>query len=98
MGEWNGQGNALKSFVINCLQKASFQITGCLPKCTINRYKFQDRADGQKDVFEMRKDWISSFYLSTRTTTNHTSVETYSYDEQAESINYTKYKISYLII
>ena len=32
----------------------------------------------------MRKDWLSSFYLSTRTTTNYTSVESYSYDEQAE--------------
>ena len=67
------------------MEKASFQITGCLPKCTINRYKFQERAYGQEDIFDMRKNWISSFYLSTRTTINHTSVETYSYDEQAEN-------------
>ena len=37
----------------------------------------------------MRKDWISSFYLSTKTTTNRKSVETYSYDEQVNICNNT---------
>ena len=38
----------------------------------------------------MKRDWISSFYLSTRTTTNHTSVETYSYDEQVKLCSVTE--------
>ena len=65
--------------------KFSF-FNGCFPKCTTRThvYNFQEKINGKNDIFEMRKDWISSFYLFTRTTTNYTSVESYSYDEQAE--------------
>ena len=53
--------------------------TGCLQKCTVLKYTYQS-----KNVEEAtwRKDWLSSFYLSSRTTTYHTSEENYSYDEQ----------------
>ena len=54
--------------------------TGCKPKCNIQKYDFQITKD--EDITNMRKEWISSFYLSTKTTTNLKSVETYSYDEQ----------------
>ena len=54
--------------------------TGCKPKCNIQKYDFHITND--EDITNMRKDWISSFYLSTKTTTNLKSVETYSYDEQ----------------
>ena len=53
--------------------------TGCMPKCTILHYKFepQDSADS-----DWRKEWISSFYLSARTTAYSNSEDHYSYDEQ----------------
>ena len=53
--------------------------TGCLQKCTVLKYTYQ-----YKNVEEAtwRRDWLSSFYLSSRTTTYHTSEENYSYDEQ----------------
>ena len=54
--------------------------TGCKPKCNTQKYDFQITKD--EDITNMRKEWISSFYLSTKTTTNLKSVETYSYDEQ----------------
>ena len=54
--------------------------TGCKPKCNIQKYDFHITYD--EDITNMRKEWISSFYLSTKTTTNLKSVETYSYDEQ----------------
>ena len=54
--------------------------TGCKPKCKTQKYDFHITND--EDITNMRKDWISSFYLSTKTTTNLKSVETYSYDEQ----------------
>ena len=58
--------------------------TGCKPKCNIQKYDFQLTND--EDIINIRKDWISSFYLSTKTTTNPKSVETYSYDEQVNII------------
>ena len=54
--------------------------TGCKPKCNIQKYDFHITND--EDITNMRKEWISSFYLSTKTTTNLKLVETYSYDEQ----------------
>ena len=53
--------------------------TGCRPKCTILHYKFepQDSADS-----DWRKKWISSFYLSARTTAYSNSEDHYNYDEQ----------------
>ena len=53
--------------------------TGCLPKCTTNTYMFH--LDLDEDV-TWRKDWISSFYLSSMTTTYPTIAEYFSYDEQ----------------
>ena len=58
--------------------------TGCKPKCNIQKYDFHITND--EDIINIRKDWISSFYLSTKTTTNLKSVETYSYDEQVNII------------
>ena len=58
--------------------------TGCKPKCNIQKYDFHITND--EDIINIRKDWISSFYLSTKTTTNPKSVETYSYDEQVKII------------
>ena len=58
--------------------------TGCKPKCNIQKYDFHITND--EDIINIRKDWISSFYLSTKTTTNPKSVETYSYDEQVNII------------
>ena len=58
--------------------------TGCKPKCNTQKYDFHITND--EDITNMRKDWISSFYLSTKTTTNLKSVETYSYDEQVNII------------
>ena len=53
--------------------------TGCLPKCVINKYVF-DQKENEKVTW--RKDWISSFYLSSETTTYQTSLESYSYEIQ----------------
>ena len=46
----------------------------------LRKYDFHITND--EDITNMRKDWISTFYISTKTTTNPKSVETYSYDEQ----------------
>ena len=51
--------------------------TGCVPKCQNLQYKF-DLKD-ETDV-TWRKDWVSSFYLSTDSTTYQISTEYYSYD------------------
>ena len=57
----------------------SIKKTGCLPKCTKHHFKFeQTRIANAK----WRKKWISSFYLSSRTTSYLNSVERYSYDIQ----------------
>ena len=63
-------------------KRNTIMITGCLPKCTTVNYNFQ--ISSEEDV-TWRKDWISSFYLNTRTTINYSSVESYSYDEQVLS-------------
>ena len=63
--------------------------TGCKPKCNIQKYDFHITND--EDITNMRKEWISSFYLSTKTTINPTSVETYSYDEQVAVIMRIKF-------
>ena len=55
--------------------------TGCLPKCITNYYKFL-LSDEEDAIW--RKDWISSFYLSTTATSYYTFVENYSYDEQVD--------------
>ena len=65
-------------------KRSIIRTTGCLPKCTTHSYDFH-LTDDEDAIW--RKDWISSFYLSTRTTTNHNSVETYSYDEQVLKLN-----------
>ena len=53
--------------------------TGCVPKCQNLQYKFD-----LKDEIDVtwRKDWVSSFYLSTDSTTYQISTEYYSYDQQ----------------
>ena len=53
--------------------------TGCVPKCQNLQYKFN-----LKDEIDVtwRKDWVSSFYLSTDSTTYQISTEYYSYDQQ----------------
>ena len=59
--------------------KATIKTTGCLPKCTILEYDFQRTA---KEKVIWKRDWISSFYLSTSSTTLKTIAQNYSYDEQ----------------
>ena len=62
--------------------------TGCLPKCTNHKYSFEFHSNTDYvDATLWRKNWISSFYLSTRTTISTTSVESYSYDEQVKVAN-----------
>ena len=62
--------------------------TGCLPKCTSHKYSFEFHSNTDYvDATLWRKNWISSFYLSTRTTISTTSVESYSYDEQVKVAN-----------
>ena len=53
--------------------------TECLPKCQNNQYKFNLK--DETDVI-WRKDWVSSFYLSTDSTSYQKSTEYYSYDTQ----------------
>ena len=53
--------------------------TGCVPKCRRRLYKFTLK--DETDV-TWRKDWVSSFYLSTDSTTYQMSTEYYSYDIQ----------------
>ena len=53
--------------------------TGCLPKCVINKYVFDQK---ENEIVTWRKDWISSFYLTSETTTYQTSLESYSYEIQ----------------
>ena len=53
--------------------------TGCLPKCHTHKYKFHLK--DETDV-TWRRDWVSSFYLSTDTTVHLMSTENYSYDTQ----------------
>ena len=55
------------------------KITGCLQKCSVHKYTFESK---NVEKATWRKDWLSSFYLSSRTTTYHTSEENYSYDDQ----------------
>ena len=59
----------------------TIKTTGCLPKCTIHYYNFQ--RTNLEDA-KWKKNWISSFHLSTKTTTYLHSEENYSYDEQVE--------------
>ena len=54
--------------------------SGCLPKCIIHKYHFQ--LTNNDNIKDMRKDWISSFYLSSRTSVYPLSEEAYSYDDQ----------------
>ena len=60
----------------------TMKMTGCLPKCTIHHYNFHQTS---VEDAKWRKDWISSFYLSTKTTTYLHSEENYSYDEQVDT-------------
>ena len=61
--------------------------TGCFPKCQKRLYKFSLK--DETDV-TWRKDWVSSFYLSTDSTTYQMSTEYYSYDIQVSfAINKT---------
>ena len=55
--------------------------TGCVPKCQNNKYKFY--LTDYEDV-TWRKDWVSSFYLSTDSTSFQVSTEQYSYDAQVK--------------
>ena len=55
--------------------------TGCLPKCTTFNYYFHSSS---VEKVTWKKDWIASFYLSTRSTSYPRSVENYSYDEQVD--------------
>ena len=55
--------------------------TGCLPKCSINKYNFVLQ---ESEKATWRIDWISSFHLSSKSTTYQTSVESYSYEIQVE--------------
>ena len=65
---------------IKTLTKSNItETTGCLPKCRTHRYQW---SLSDKEDATWRKDWISSFYLSSETTTYQQSVENYSYDEQ----------------
>ena len=85
LGKFNDTFNELRySTKMDIIDK-----TGCKPKCINQKYEFHVTSD--EDITNMRKDWISSFYLSTETTTNPTSVETYSYDEQVAVIMRIKF-------
>ena len=65
---------------IKILTKSNItETTGCLPKCRTHRYQW---SLSDKEDATWRKDWISSFYLSSETTTYQQSVENYSYDDQ----------------
>ena len=68
----------LKNLRVSSENDAVFN-TGCVPKCQNNRYKFY-----LKDEIDVtwRKDWVSSFYLSTDSTTVQLLTEQYSYDAQ----------------
>ena len=57
------------------------KMTGCQPKCTINKYSFQLLAD---EKATWRREWISSFFLSSETAIYYDSVESYSYEIQVE--------------
>ena len=61
-------------------KRTTAKITGCLPKCTSNQYSFT--LSNEEDSTLWRKDWISSFYLSSKTTRETTVEQNYSYDEQ----------------
>ena len=63
-------------------KRTTAKITGCLPKCTSNKYSFT--LSKEEDSTLWRKDWISSFYLSSKTTRETTVEQNYSYDEQVE--------------
>ena len=58
--------------------------TGCVPKCQNLQYKFN-----LKDEIDVtwRKDWVSSFYLSTDSTSYQISTEYYSYDQQVSGLS-----------
>ena len=65
-------------------KRTTARITGCLPKCTSNKYSFT--LSKEEDSTLWRKDWISSFYLSSKTTRETTVEQKYSYDEQVSKI------------
>ena len=65
-------------------KRTTAKITGCLPKCTSNQYSFT--LSKEEDSTLWRKDWISSFYLSSKTTRETTVEQNYSYDEQVELV------------
>ena len=77
----------LKLFnILNMIKSSSetdtMKTTGCLPKCTIHNYNFHK---SNVEDAKWKKEWISSFYLSTKTTTYPQSEENYSYDDQVHS-------------
>ena len=58
---------------------SSFKLTGCAPKCTVNQYSFQFLSD---EKATWKRDWISSFFLSSETAIYYDSVESFSYEIQ----------------
>ena len=64
-------------------KKTTIKMTGCLPKCLTQKYQFQEE---NNENATWSKEWISSFYLSTLTTVDSISEESYSYDEQVDKI------------
>ena len=60
-------------------KKEIARMTGCHPKCEVYKYNFHLKRE--TDV-TWKKDWVSSFFLSTETTTYTMSMESYNYDEQ----------------
>ena len=63
-------------------KKTTIKMTGCLPKCITRNYHF---LEGNNENATWSKEWISSFYLSTLTTVDSISEESYSYDEQVDN-------------
>lgn len=60
-------------------RKSIYKLTGCAPKCTVNQYDFQLLAD---EKATWKREWISSFFLSSETAIYYDSVESYSYEIQ----------------
>ena len=61
-------------------KKSTSELTGCLTKCT--NYKFDFELTEDEDASVWKKDWISSFYLTTKSTKYPTLREKYTFDEQ----------------
>ena len=86
--EFDCTENGLKLFYNTLIELRSStrknitKTTGCFPKCVTSKYNFELK---ETEKAEWKRDWISSFYLSSETTTYEKSIESYSYDEQVKT-------------